>query len=87
MAGRLRVLSVRIVGGSVIEGTKAALSELHALDGEKLAKFAAYQAVRAELLTRVGNAHEARGAYEAILALEPPLAERRWLGRQLARLA
>ena len=76
----------RIVALAEVEGTEAALSELHALDGVKLAKFAPYQAVRAELLTRAGNAHEARGAYESILALEPPLAERRWLGRQLARL-
>jgi RNA polymerase sigma-70 factor, ECF subfamily len=76
----------RAVALAAVAGPEAALTELRAMDGSKLARFAPYHAVRAELLARNGRVADARTAYEAILALEPPPAERRWLTRQLARL-
>jgi RNA polymerase sigma-70 factor, ECF subfamily len=76
----------RAVALAEVAGPGAALAELSAMDGSKLARFAPYHAVRAELLARNGRVADARTAYEAILALEPPPAERRWLTRQLARL-
>lgn len=76
----------RLVALAEVAGPQAALAELRALDGEKLARFAPYQAVRAELSAQCGFAKEACDAYEALLALEPPSAERRWLNARLARL-
>ena len=76
----------RVVALAEVASTEAALTELRALDGIKLARFAPYHAVRAELLARAGHTQDARSAYETVLNLEPPPAERRWLRRQLARL-
>jgi len=76
----------RVVALAEVTSTTVALIELQALDGTKLARFAPYHAVRAELLARVGRKQDARAAYETMLSLEPPPAEQRWLRRQLARL-
>ena len=70
-----------------VDGAEAAMAELTALDAERLSSFPPYQAVRAELCANLGRAHEARQAYEALLALDPAPAERRWLGRKLAALS
>ena len=76
----------RAVVVAEVRGPAAALLELERLDSEKLAGFAPYHAVRADLLARVGRHGDAREAYEAVLALEPPPAEERWIRRRLAML-
>ncbi len=52
-----------------------------------LQQFGPYHAVRADLLARLGRTAEARAAYQAVLALEPPPAERKWLADRLAELS
>lgn len=77
----------RLVALAQVAGAAAALEELANLETERLAQFVPYHAVRAELLARAGRREEARQAYDAILALDPPAAERRWLARQMARVS
>ncbi len=77
----------RVVALAEVVSTAAALTELQALDGVTLTRFAPYHAVRAEILARAGHTQDARAAYETVLGLEPPPAEQRWLRRQLVRLA
>jgi len=77
----------RIVAVLHVVGAEAAMAELAALDAQKLLSFPPYQAVRAELCAKLGRGHEARRAYEALLALDPAPAERRWLSRKLAALS
>lgn len=76
----------RAVAVAELDGAEAALAELETLDGESLAQFGPYHAVRADLLVRTGHLDEARQEYAAILALGPPPAERQWLTRRLADL-
>jgi RNA polymerase sigma-70 factor, ECF subfamily len=76
----------RMVALAEVVDPAAALAELQALDSGKLTRFVPYQAVRADLLARVGRLGDAREAYEAVLALDPPPAERHWVTRQLAHL-
>ena len=76
----------RAVAVAEVQGPEAALQELARLDDAKLAGFAPYHAVRADLLARVGRHGDARKAYETVLALEPPPAEERWIRRKLAML-
>jgi len=76
----------RAVALSQVQGPQAALAELAALENEQLAQFAPFQAVRADCLARAGRLEDARRAYLAVLALEPPPAERLWLVRELQRL-
>jgi RNA polymerase sigma-70 factor, ECF subfamily len=76
----------RAVAIAELEGAAVALAELEALDGERLAQFGPYHAVRADLLARTGRVDEARRAYAAVLALDPPPAERQWLAHRLAEL-
>jgi RNA polymerase sigma-70 factor (ECF subfamily) len=76
----------RLVALAEVVGPEMALEELRTLENERLARFLPYQAVRADLLARAGFAWEARDVYEAVLELEPSLAERRWLVIQLAKL-
>lgn len=75
----------RAVALAETDGPHAALAEVAALDG--VAGFAPYHAVRADLLARVGQTASAREAYDAVLALAPPPAERLWLERRRAGLA
>jgi RNA polymerase sigma-70 factor (ECF subfamily) len=72
----------RAVAVAEVEGVEPALREVEALNCTGLADFLPYQAVRADLLRRSGRLEEARGAYDAALALDPAPAERRWLLRQ-----
>ena len=76
----------RAVAVAEVNGPEAALRELDLLDGEKLAGFAPYHAVRADFLARLGRRAEARTAYEVVLSLDPPPAEERWMRRKLAML-
>jgi RNA polymerase sigma-70 factor (ECF subfamily) len=76
----------RAVALAQVSGPEVALQELERLDREKLEDFAPYHAVRADLSARAGRSQEARQAYEAVLSLEPPPAEERWIRRRLAAL-
>jgi RNA polymerase sigma-70 factor (ECF subfamily) len=69
----------RAVALAEVMGAEAALSEIDALGGDTLKSFLPYHAVRADLLRRLGRSTEARAAYDAALALDPPSAERVWL--------
>jgi len=76
----------RAVAVAEVHGPAVALQELDPLDSSKLAAFAPYHAVRADLLARLGRRGEARQAYETVLSLDPPPAEERWIRRKLAML-
>jgi RNA polymerase sigma-70 factor (ECF subfamily) len=76
----------RAVAVAEVTGPETALRELDLLDGQKLAGFTPYHAVRADFLARLGRRAEARAAYEAVLSLDPPPAEERWIRRKLAML-
>jgi RNA polymerase sigma-70 factor, ECF subfamily len=76
----------RAVPLAQVRGPEAALRELERLDREKLEDFAPYHAVRADLLARAGRPQDARQAYGAVLSLEPPPAEERWIRRRVAAL-
>jgi RNA polymerase sigma-70 factor, ECF subfamily len=73
----------RAVALAEIAGVPAALHELELLDAPALASFLPYHAARADLLRRTGRAEDARAAYAAALALDPPTAERMWLERRM----
>ena len=77
----------RAVALAELSGAAAALTELDALDAERLARFVPYLAARADLLRRADRLTEAGTAYAALLALDLPDAERRWLERQSASLS
>jgi RNA polymerase sigma-70 factor (ECF subfamily) len=74
----------RAVAVAEVIGPQAALDDVDALDGASLANFGPYHAVRAELLGRIGRDADALIAYDAVLALAPPPAERLWLERRRA---
>jgi RNA polymerase sigma-70 factor (ECF subfamily) len=74
----------RAVALAEVEGAEAALRELEPLASQAMAEFLPYHAVRADLLRRTGRLAEARAAYAAAMALDPPPAERRWLERKVA---
>jgi RNA polymerase sigma-70 factor (ECF subfamily) len=76
----------RAVALAEVRGPEAALHELERLDGEKLAGFAPYHAVRADLCARVGRRNEALRAYEVVLSLDPAPAEERWIRSRLGML-
>lgn len=65
-----------------VAGPAIALDEIGSLDVKAVAGFAAYHAVRADLLRRVGRMEEAREAYRQVLMLGVPQAERLWLARK-----
>jgi RNA polymerase sigma-70 factor (ECF subfamily) len=77
----------RAVALAEVAGAAAALAEVDALDGERLARYAPYHAVRADLLRRLSQPAAAEAAYNAALSLDPPPAERRWLERRRAMVA
>jgi RNA polymerase sigma-70 factor (ECF subfamily) len=72
----------RAVALAEVRGPNVALDEVATLDGARLAGYAPYHAVRADLLRRVGRYDEARASYDAALNLAPPPAERLWLEQQ-----
>ena len=76
----------RAVAVAEVHCVAAALAEVDALQGGGLADFLPYHALRADLLRRAGQMHEAAEAYSAALRLEPGPAERRWLERRQLEL-
>ena len=76
----------RAVALAEVEDAATALCEVEALASQSLEDFLPYHAVRADLLTRTGRRDAARVAYRKALALEPSVAEVRWLERKLAAL-
>jgi RNA polymerase sigma-70 factor (ECF subfamily) len=76
----------RAVALAEVEGAAAALNELEALRAQSLEAFLPFHAVRADLLRRKGRDIEARAAYQRVLALDPPPAERLWINRQMSTL-
>ena len=76
----------RAVAIAEVVSPRAALDEVDGLDRSSLESFAPYHAVRADLLARVGRVDDARAAYDKVLALSPPPAERLWLERKRAAL-
>lgn len=76
----------RAVAVAEVQGPEPALRDLERVDCEKLAAFAPYHAVRADLLARAGRRGDARQAYETVLSLHPPPAEERWIRRKLTML-
>jgi RNA polymerase sigma-70 factor (ECF subfamily) len=73
----------RAVALARVEGAEAGLAALDAIEAEKLQGARPYHAARAELLAQAGRGEEARRAYAAALALDPPRAERLFLERKL----
>jgi RNA polymerase sigma-70 factor (ECF subfamily) len=76
----------RAVALAELRGAEEALEEVDALDLPGLADFLPYHAVRADLLARLGLNDAAARAYDAALALQPEMAERRWFERRRAAL-
>lgn len=72
----------RAVALGEMAGPASALAEIEALAHPGLEGFLPYQALRADLLRRLGRAGEADAAYANALALEPGPAERVWLERR-----
>jgi RNA polymerase sigma-70 factor (ECF subfamily) len=76
----------RAVAVAEVSGPQVGLDEVEALDGAAMESFAPYHAVRADLLARLRRPDEARAAYDMVLSLAPPPAERLWLERKRAAL-
>jgi len=73
----------RAVVRAELDGPRVALAEVDRLD---LDTYHAWHATRADLLRRLGRSAEARGAYDAAIALAANPAEIRYLQRRLASL-
>ena len=76
----------RAVAVAEVVSPGAALDEVESLDRSSLTSFVPYHAVRADLFARIGDVDRARAAYNAVLALSPPPAERLWLERKRGAL-
>ena len=76
----------RAVALAEVAGPAAALCEVDALASPALEDFLPYHAVRADLFARTGRTDAAQVAYRKALALEPSVAEVRWLERKVAAL-
>ena len=72
----------RAVAFAKVHGADAALCELDGVDSERLANARPFHAARADLLAAVGRHEDARDAFDAALALQPPRAERLFLERR-----
>jgi RNA polymerase sigma-70 factor, ECF subfamily len=69
----------RAVALAEVAGPAAAMVEIEALDAARLADVQPYQAVRADLLARLGRRDEALAAYDRAVDIAPGPAERLWL--------
>ena len=69
----------RAVALAEVEGPQTALTELESMRRPNIDDFQPWQAVRADLLRRVGRVDESRCAYDRAIELAPGLAERAWL--------
>jgi RNA polymerase sigma-70 factor, ECF subfamily len=77
----------RAVAVSMVDGPAAGLPILDTLAAhERLSGWAPLHVARADLLCRLGRYAEARVAYHACLALDPPAAERDFIRRRLGEL-
>jgi RNA polymerase sigma-70 factor (ECF subfamily) len=70
-----------------VAGPAAALAEMDGLDAARLAEFQPFQAVRADLLARLGRREEALAAYDLAVDMAPGPAERLWLMRRRGEIA
>ena len=71
-----------------VQGAAVALGAMpEAADDPRLAEYQPYWAARAELLTKTGNHHEARRAYDIAVGLERDPAVRRFLQRRQAAVS
>jgi RNA polymerase sigma-70 factor (ECF subfamily) len=76
----------RAVAVAMAEGPAAGLTILDVVLGHpQLATWPRIHIARADLLARMGRGEEAARAYRTALELEPPVAERRYIERRLAR--
>jgi RNA polymerase sigma-70 factor (ECF subfamily) len=81
------VAANRAAAVAMAEGPAAGLALLDALAGDPLmARWAPFHVGRADLLARLGRREEAVAAYRAALDLEPPGAERTFVGRRIRQL-
>ena len=77
----------RAVAVAKVEGPAAGLAILDELRGDGRAEgWHLLHVCRADLLRRLGRSAEARDAYRAALALDPPPAEREFLAGRLSEL-
>jgi len=77
----------RAVAVAMAEGPAAGLVILDAVGHHpQLRRWPQLHVARADLLARLGRAEEAVAAYRTALALEPPEAERRFIGTRIRRL-
>jgi RNA polymerase sigma-70 factor (ECF subfamily) len=76
----------RAVALAKLEGAEAGLAALNLIETDALKNARPFHAAKADMLARGGRTAEARAAYEAALALEPPRAERLFLEQQLGKL-
>ena len=77
----------RAVAVAMAEGPAAGLVILDAVGHHpQLRRWPQLHVARADLLARLGRVEEAVDAYRAALALEPPEAERRFIGARVRRL-
>ncbi|HWU62138.1 MAG TPA: DUF6596 domain-containing protein [Ensifer sp.] len=77
----------RAVALAEVEGPEAALIAIAGLDPARFATFLPYQALLADLLARTGDVEGARAAFDRALALEPGMAEARYLAARRAALS
>lgn len=76
----------RAVAVAEVEDAATALCEVEALASQSLENFLPYHAVRADLFARTGRVDAAQVAYRKALALNPSVAEARWLERKMTAL-
>lgn len=62
-----------------LDGPRAGLARLDALDAATVAALLPYWATRAEFLSRLGRIDDALATYDRAIALCPNPAQRRWL--------
>lgn len=77
----------RAVALAEVLGADDAIHELDAIDGDAMAVFLPYHAVRADLLRKLGRNKEALHAYRAAIDLVATSAERLWLTERRDSLA
>lgn len=76
----------RAVALCEVEGPEVALAAIAGLDPDRFSTFLPYQALRADLLSRLGDVAGARAAFDRALTLGPCEAEARYLAARRAAL-
>lgn len=72
----------RALAKAHVEGAEAGLELLAAIGGENLENYRPFHAAKGELLASTGRVDEALAAYDRLLLLDPPAAERRAIERR-----